>query len=111
MPPPYACGAAYDHPTPYTMQYLLNVQRQFGTDWVLEVGYLGSQSRHLYGFQNINQAVPGTSGSIASRVPFPNYGVIQLVADGFNGNYNAGSAKLTRRFGQGLGLTTLLYVV
>ena len=56
VPPPFAWAAAYDHATPYTMQYLLNVQRQFGGDWVVEVGYLGSQSHHLYGFQNINQA-------------------------------------------------------
>ena len=53
------------------MQYLLNIQRQLGNSWVFETGYLGSQSHHLYGFQNINQAVPGTVGSVASRVPSP----------------------------------------
>ncbi len=106
VPPPYAFVASYNHPTSYTMQYLLNVQRQVGTNWVVEAGYLGSQSRHLYGFQNINQAVPGTTGNFSSRVPFPNFGVIQLVADGFNGNYNAGSVKLTRRFSKGISLIT-----
>jgi hypothetical protein len=106
VPPPYAFTASYDHATSYTMQYLLNVQRQFGKDWVVEVGYLGSVSRHLYGFQNINQAVPGTTGSIASRVPFPNFGVIQLVADGFNANYSSGSVKATRRFSEGMNLIT-----
>jgi hypothetical protein len=106
VPPPYAFTASYDHATSYTMQYLLNVQRQFGNDWVVEAGYLGSVSRHLYGFQNINQAVPGTTGSIASRVPFPNFGVIQLVADGFNASYNSGSVKVTRRFSQGMNLIT-----
>jgi hypothetical protein len=106
VPPPYAFTASYDHATSYTMQYLLNVQRQFGNDWVVEAGYLGSVSRHLYGFQNINQAVPGTTGSIASRVPFPNFGVIQLVADGFNANYNSGSVKVTRRFSEGMNLIT-----
>jgi hypothetical protein len=106
VPPPYAFVAAYDHATAYTMQYLLNVQRQIGTSWVIETGYLGSVSRHLYGFQNVNQAVPGTTGSISSRVPFPNFGVIQLVADGFNANYNSGSVKVTRRFSQGMNLTT-----
>jgi hypothetical protein len=63
-------------------------------------------SHHLYGFQNANQAIPGATGSIASRVPFPNYGVIQLVADGSNANYNSGSLKATRRFSKGLSLTT-----
>ncbi|MBS1790030.1 MAG: TonB-dependent receptor [Acidobacteria bacterium] len=106
VPPPYALAAAYDHHTSYTMQYLLNVQKQIGQNWVLETGYLGSVSHHLYGFQNANQAVPGTTGSVASRQPFPQFGVIQLVADGFNANYNAASVKLTRRFGQGLSLNT-----
>jgi hypothetical protein len=106
VPPPYAYVAAYDHATSYTMQYLLNVQRQIGVNWVVEAGYLGSVSHHLYGFQNANQAVPGTTGSIASRQPFPNYGVIQLVADGANANYNSGSVKATRRFSQGMSLTT-----
>src|SRR5262249_102546 len=41
-----------------------------------------------------------------SRVPFPNFGVIQLVADGLNANYNSGSVKATRRFSQGVNLTS-----
>ncbi len=106
VPPPYAYVAAYDHATSYTMQYLLNVQRQFGLSWVVETNYLGSVSHHLYGFQNVNQATPGTTGNISGRVPFPNYGVIQLVADGANANYNSGSVKATRRFSQGMSLTT-----
>src|SRR5213075_612122 len=93
VPPPYAYVAAYDHATSYTMQYLLNVQRQFGKDWVIELGYLGSESHHLYGFQNLNQATPGTVGNIASRTSFKNYGVIQYVSDGLNAAYNSGSIK------------------
>ncbi len=106
VPPPFAWAAAYDHATPYTIQYLLNVQRQLGANWSLEVGYLGSQSHHLYGFQNLNQALPGPLSSINARRPFANFGVLSYVNDGFNGNYNAGSAKLTRRFSEGLSLTT-----
>jgi hypothetical protein len=105
VPPPYAYVAEYKHATAYTMQYLLNIQRQIGTNWVIETGYLGSVSHHLYGFQNANQAVPGTTGNITSRVPFPNFGVIQLVVDGNNANYNSGSLKATRRFSQGMSLT------
>src|SRR5262245_44839265 len=87
------------------MQYLLNIQRQLGANWVFETGYIGSESHHLYGFQNANQAVPGTTGNVSSRLPFPNFGVIQLVADGFNAVYNSGSLKATRRFSQGMSLT------
>jgi Carboxypeptidase regulatory-like domain len=106
VPPPYAYVADYDHATSYTMQYLLNIQRQFGPNWVIETGYIGSESHHLYGFQNANQIVPGPASTLNSRKPFPNFGVIQLVADGFNAVYNSGSLKVTRRFSQGLSFTS-----
>jgi len=106
LPPPYAFVDAYSHRTSYSMEYLFNVQRQLSNSWVLEAGYLGSLGHHLSGFQNANSAIPGTVGSAASRTPFSNYGVIQLVADGGNANYNAGSLKLTRRFSKGLSLTS-----
>ncbi len=101
---PYAFVDAYSHRTPYTMEYLLNIQRQFGNSLVIEAGYLGSLSHHLYGFQNANEAIPGTTGSALSRTPFPNFGVIQLVADSGNANYNAASIQATKRFSQGLSL-------
>jgi hypothetical protein len=102
IPPPYAYVDAYSHKTSYTMQFLLNVQRQLSGNWLLEAGYLGGESHHLYGFQDANQGIPGTVGSATSRLPFANYGVIQLVADGANANYNSLSVKATRRFSQGL---------
>ena len=77
------------------MQYLVNVQRQFGGNWVIEGGYLGTLSHHLYGFQDANQAIPfgylgnGASTPVSTRLPYLNYGVIQLVADGANANYNS----------------------
>jgi hypothetical protein len=111
---PFAFVAADSHRTPYTFEYLLNIQRQLGPNWVVEVGYLGSLSRHLYGFRDANQPYPGST-SLASRTPFAfrdasgnpvsqEFGVIQLVNDGANAHYNAGSVKLTRRFSAGLSL-------
>ncbi len=94
---------AYDHKTTYAMQYLFNVQRQFSGNWLVEAGYLGGVSRHLQGFQDANQAVPGTTGTWQSRAPWsPVVGIIQLVTDGMNGSYNSFSIKGTRRFSQGV---------
>ena len=104
IPPPYAYVDAYSHKTSYSLQYLLNLQRQFSGNWLVELGYLGSQSHHLQGFQDGNQGTPGTTGSVTSRFPFPTYGVIQLVADGANAVYNSLSAKATRRFSQGVSI-------
>jgi hypothetical protein len=109
---PFAFVDAYSHRTSYTMEYLMNVQRQLSNNWVVEAGYLGSLSRHLYGFLDANQPIPGTT-SLASRTPFAQrdasgnpvsqqFGVVQLVGDGANGNYNAGSLKVTKRFSAGL---------
>ncbi len=106
VPPPFAWAAAPEHRTPRTYQYMLNIQRQLGTKWSMEIGYLGSQSRNLYGFQNINQALPGPLNSINSRRPFANFGVLSYVNDVFKGSYNAGSVKLTRRFGEGMSINT-----
>jgi len=92
---------APDHHTTYVVQYLLNIQRQLTPNWALEVGYLGGVSRHLQGFQDVNQAIPGTVGSATSRMPYPGFSNIQFVQDGGNGDYNALSIKATRRFSQG----------
>jgi hypothetical protein len=102
VPSPYAFAMSPDHRTTYSMQYLLNVQRQVTRDWTFEAGYLGGLSRHLQGFMDANQGIPGTVGSAVSRRPFPGFSNIQYVHDGGNGNYNSLSLKTTRRFSQGI---------
>jgi hypothetical protein len=102
VPPPYGYVDALSGTTSYTMQYLLNVQRQVHGNWLIEAGYLGNESHHLQGFQDANQAVPGTVGSSTSRLPWQDFGIIQLVQNGANGNYNAFSVKATKRFDKGL---------
>ena len=100
-------GADHVLPTTYSMQYLLNVQRSFGNNTTLEVGYNGSESRHLDGLINENAPIPGTS-AILNRLPFPEFaaaGIQFLRADGV-GNYNGIGTKLSQRFGNHL--TTLL---
>src|SRR5579872_4787446 len=106
--PTTAFANAVSHKTSYTEQFLLNIQQQVGQNWSFELGYQGALSRHLFGFLNANQATPygyvgsGTASSVASRTPFANMGGIQDVHDEGTGNYNAFSAKATRRFSNGL---------
>ncbi|HXJ41287.1 MAG TPA: hypothetical protein VNH18_18540, partial [Bryobacteraceae bacterium] len=80
---------------------LVNVQRELPGDLVFEVGYLGSVSRHLESYRGVSAAVPGP-GTVASRSPYPNFGLLVLVDDGANGNYNSMASKLTKRFSHGL---------
>jgi hypothetical protein len=109
--PSTAFTNAVSHKTSYTEQFLLNIQQQVGQNWSFEIGYQGALSRHLYGFKNINSITPygyignGAQTSVAFRTPFANMGGIQLVHDIGVGNYNAFSAKATRRFSKGLNVT------
>src|SRR5437870_2376781 len=99
---PYVLANIYDRRTPYSIQYLLNVQRELGGNTALEVGYLGSVSRKLESLRSFNDPIPSATGSIASRTPYPELGRIQEVDGSSKANYNSLSVKLQRRFSQGL---------
>jgi hypothetical protein len=102
VPQPYSFANLYDRRTPYIMQYLLNLQRELGNNMALEVGYLGSVSRKLESLRAVNEAIPGPTGSVISRSPYPNFGRIQLVDNGGRGNYNSLGVKFTKRYSAGL---------
>ena len=99
---PYVLANIYDRRTPYSLQYVLNVQRELGGDTALEVGYIGSVSRKLESLRSFNDPIPSATGSIASRTPYPELGRIQEVDGSSRANYNALSVKLQRRFSKGL---------
>jgi Carboxypeptidase regulatory-like domain len=91
-------------PTTHTMQYLFNIQRTLGRATTLEVGYNGSQSRHVDNLTNENAPIPGIT-AFATRAPYPEFAGIQyLRAEGI-ANYNGLGVKLSQRFGNNL--TTL----
>jgi carboxypeptidase family protein len=46
--------------TPYIENYNLNIQQQFGSKVVLQVGYVGSQGHRLFRFYDINQPTQST---------------------------------------------------
>jgi hypothetical protein len=98
---PTLFGVLYDVRTPRVLQYVANVQRQFSSSMLLEVGYLGSEGHRLQGLYNANEATPGTS-SLPSREPFPVIGIMQTVQGGGNSNYNSLGMKFTRRLSAGL---------
>jgi hypothetical protein len=99
---PYSFANEYNRNTPMTTMYMFNVQYELPGNQLLELGYLGSQLRHLEQLRAVNEAFPAATGSIASRSPFPEFGRIQLVDNGGVGNYNGLSVKLTKRYSAGL---------
>jgi hypothetical protein len=98
---PYVLANASDRRTPYTFQYLVNFQRELGNH-VAEIGYLGSFSRNLESLRAINESLPGATGSVLSRAPYPEFGRIQVVNNTGKGSYHGVSAKLQRRHSDGL---------
>jgi hypothetical protein len=106
VPRPYTFANPYDRRTPYTIQYLMNIQRELPFSMAAEIGYLGSVSRRLESLRAVNEAIPADPRvdprSVPLRSPFPNFGRIQLVDNGGNGAYNSLGAKLTKRYGNGV---------
>ncbi|PYR85424.1 MAG: hypothetical protein DMG18_06150, partial [Acidobacteria bacterium] len=104
VPQPYGLANIYNRRTPYSIQYLLNVQRELGGNTALEIGYIGSVSRRLESLRAFNEAYPTADPtlSVASRSPYPELGRFQEVDGSGKANYNAFSVKLQRRFSKGL---------
>ena len=99
---PYVLGNINERRTPYVMQYLMNVQRELDNHTVLEVGYIGSQSRKLESFRAFNESIPGATGTVLERAPYPEFGRIQEVDGSGKANYSGLGAKLQKNFSSGL---------
>lgn len=91
----------------YAQQWNLNVQRQFGRDYLLEVAYVGSKGTHLVIKRDINVAPPvvGVTNSDVNR-PYIQIDPLlrslsQVESLGYS-LYHALQAKFTKRFSQGL---------
>jgi hypothetical protein len=98
---PQAFSNKFDRRTPYSIQWLFNVQRELASNLTFEAGYVGSISRHLESYRGTSAAVPGP-GSNASRSPYPNWGLLVQVENGGRANYNSLGTKLTKRYSNGV---------
>jgi len=108
---------------PYTQDWDLNLQKSFGSDWLFEIGYVGTKGTRLPRFIEANPAVfvPGyvngqpisnssnadqrrlysgcTLADSPSTCKFSSTGEIAGIADSA---YNALESSLRKRLGQGL---------
>ena len=87
--------------TAYTFQWNANVQRSFGSSYLVEVAYTGSHSYNEHKRYNINQAQPGTT-PIVTRVPYPAFqSAILYSSDAGWARFNGMSVKLDKRYSDG----------
>ena len=65
-------GSVYEYSrhfsTAFANEINLDLQRQFGTTWLVDVGFVGTKGGDLFNDMNINQCPPGP-GSCAARYP------------------------------------------
>jgi len=92
--------------TAYFYSYNLNVQKSFGNGAaVWQVGYVGTEGRHLSVLLNINQMVPGaTPGTFVQPfgAQYPNFNNINQLNSIGTSNYNALQTTLRTRAWHGL---------
>jgi hypothetical protein len=96
IPTPKIYGNDYAARTPRVYQWLADVQRKLSSSTMFVAMYSGSLGRRLEFNYDANQPTPGTT-SLASRMPFPEYGVILGTEGNDTSNYNALSTRLQRR--------------
>lgn len=108
-----------DFKTPYVELFGLNIEQSLGKAWQLNVGYVGSASRHNLVLQDINQnALGGDQNTSTVTVngntfpyqqstrpyfkQFPNFSIINQVNSAVGSSYNALQATLRSSSWHGL---------
>jgi hypothetical protein len=92
---------------PYSEQYTLSVDHEFGSGFGARISYIGMETHDLVWAPNLND-LPHTSSSTSayfqplSARPFPNWGVINTRAVGANASYNAMQIDVSHHTGNGL---------
>ncbi len=105
---PRVLGHSFENETPYTQQWHLAFERALFTNYMVEVGYIGSKGTHLVFGYNPNEVQPGT-GTQASRRLIPELSNISnmILFDPRNrSTYHAGTLKVQRRFTNGMQFLT-----
>jgi hypothetical protein len=97
--------------------YNLNIQQSLGANAVLQIGYVGNESRHLLTLGDVNEAALGSgtaltaSGFTKAQVSrpyfsaFPNFGVVNAVESNGTANYNGLQISLRTTDWHGLSTT------
>jgi len=97
-------GIAQNFVSSYTNEWSVGIQRELASNLLLDVSYVGNESHKLPIVWNLNQAFPGTVGSVQSRRPYQPWGNITggFISSIGNANYNGLQIRLERRFATGL---------
>src|SRR6266568_3915930 len=100
---------------PYTEEFNLNTQVALAHDYLVEVGYVGTRSRHVAGCLEFNQAMlaspsnpingetSNTALNVIQRLPFGGVSPASYTCQSsFKSNFNAFESSITKRLSHGL---------
>jgi hypothetical protein len=97
----------YHSPVPTNYQYTLAVEREFATNFVASVAYVGNHGTHLNTSAiDINQVPVNALGQGQTATPYPIFGQITGSTNNAKSNYNGLQATLTKRMSYGLQFST-----
>jgi hypothetical protein len=102
---PLGMAAAYERPRYF--QYNLTVERQIGSDFAVEIAYVGTQGRNLGRRYNLNQPVTqglNADGTLATVRPYPAFADIQYQDQTNTSGYHALQVSARRRLTNGVSL-------
>jgi outer membrane receptor protein involved in Fe transport len=94
-----------DNKTGNIQSWHVTFQRELGSQFVVDVAYVGNRSRNLMILADFNQArpnLPGQNVALQARRPIQGYQFIQAAFDGGKGDYRALQLKVERRYNRGL---------
>ena len=112
-------SASRDFKTPYAELFGLNIEQSLGKAWQLNVGYVGSVSRHNLVLQDINQNALGGDQNPATVTvngnvfpyqqttrpyfsQYPNFGIINQINSAASSSYNSLQVTLRSSLWHGL---------
>ncbi|HSZ16614.1 MAG TPA: TonB-dependent receptor [Terracidiphilus sp.] len=98
----YAFPVHYNDPA--VQQWNLTLEQDFGHSIGMRLSYSGSHGQNLEAMVDLNQVQPNTLGyaAVDANRPYPDWSIIQSVANAAESNYNSGTVEVSRHSGKGI---------
>ncbi|MGA9462536.1 MAG: TonB-dependent receptor [Terracidiphilus sp.] len=98
----YAFPVHYNDPA--VQQWNLTLERDFGHSIGMRLSYSGSHGQNLEAMVDLNQVQPNTLGyaAVQANRPYPDWSILQSVANAAESNYNSGTVEVSRHSGKGI---------
>lgn len=97
---PWSANAlGQNFPDPFSLQYTMDLERQFGGTFVISAAYVGNRAIDLgmVRFQNY-------PNRLTNQVPVPGFGSFRYIDSSNSSNYNSLQISLKKRYSSGLNL-------